>query len=117
MAIEPTGDCPLGAVPQRPRAVLLDSFGTLVAMEPPHVRLAELLGVPADEAEAAFRAEISYYLDHHLAGRDDESLEQLRDECARVLHEALPAAASLDRAIVRQAMLDAIRFDAFSDSA
>ena len=117
MAFEATGDGPLGAIPARPRAVLLDSFGTLVAMEPPHVRLRELLDVSEDDAAEAFRAEISYYLAHHLEGRDDPSLERLRDECARVLHEALPAAASVDRAVVRQAMLDSIRFDAFVDSA
>jgi len=117
MALEPTEDGPLGGIPARPRAVLLDSFGTLVAMEPPHLRLAELLGVKEDDAAEAFRAEISYYVEHHLEGRDDVSLERLRDECARVLHEALPAAASVDRAVVRQAMLDSIRFDAFADSA
>lgn len=99
--------------------MLVDSFGTLVAMEQPHVRLAELLGVREDEAAAAFRAEISYYVEHHLEGRDDASLERLRDECARVLHDALPpaAAARVDHALVRQAMLDSIRFDAFADSA
>jgi len=96
--------------------VLIDSFGTLVAMEPPHVRLAELLDVSDDDAAEAFKAEISYYVDHHLEGSDDASLSQLRDECARVLHEALPAAAAVDRAVVRQAMLDSIRFDAFADS-
>src|SRR3712207_2574485 len=107
MAVEPTEDGPLGALPSRPRAVLLDSFGTLVAMEPPHVRLAELLAVGEDEAAEAFRAEISYYVAHHLEGHDDPSLERLRDECARVLHEALPdeTAARLDRAVVRQGML------------
>jgi putative hydrolase of the HAD superfamily len=119
MALEPTEDGPLGAIPARPRAVLLDSFGTLVAMEPPHLRLRELLDLSEDDAARAFRAEISYYIEHHLKGRDDPSLEQLRDECARVLHEALPddAARAFDRSVVRQAMLDSIRFDAFADSA
>src|SRR5215207_4094230 len=113
MAFEATGDGPLGAIPARPRAVLLDSFGTLVAMEPPHVRLRAILaeaGVDVGDAAAAtaFRAEIAHYVAHHLEGRDDASLERLRDDCAAVLHEALPAdaAADLDRSVVRQAMLD-----------
>ena len=36
-----------------------------------------------DEAAArGFAAEISYYLDHHMEGRDRESLDDLRDRCA-----------------------------------
>ena len=125
MAFEATGDGPLGAIPAHPRAVLLDSFGTLVAMEPPHLRLRAILAAEAgvdvgdDRAAAAFRAEIAHYVAHHLEGRDDASLERLRDDCAAVLHEALPgdAAAALDRGVVRQAMLDSIAFDAFADAA
>src|SRR5918995_668127 len=89
---EARGRTPLGAVPARPRAVLLDGMGTLVALE--------------------------HYLAHHLEGRDADSLDRLRDECAAVLHEALgPDAAGVDRALVRRAMLDAIHFDAYADSA
>ena len=103
--------------------MLLDSFGTLVAMEPPHVRLRAILAglgadVPAEVAATAFRAEIAYYLEHHLEGRDDDSLAKLRDDCAGVLHAALgEAAAGLQRADVRQAMLDSIVFDAYADTA
>jgi FMN phosphatase YigB (HAD superfamily) len=67
-------------------------------------------------AEAAFRAEIEYYLAHHLEGRDAASLDALRDRCAAVLHEAL-GEPSIDRALVRRAMLESIRFDAFADAA
>jgi hypothetical protein len=54
-----------------PRAVLLDSFGTLVSMEPPGAHLrAELAkrgaAVGLETAAAAFRAEIAYYLEHHV---------------------------------------------------
>src|SRR5215210_1153795 len=89
------GDAPLAALPRRPRAVLLDGMGTLVALEPPHERLrATLLAeagveVSGRAAKDAFKAEIAYYLAHHLEGSDAESLDRLRDECAAVLHEAL----------------------------
>ena len=58
------------------RAVLLDAFGTLVALEPPaprlRVELKRTLGVEvgAEAADAAIRAEISFYLEHHLEGAD-----------------------------------------------
>ncbi len=104
------------------RAVLLDAFGTLVALEPPAPRLrAELrrtLGVEvsAEAAEAAFRAEIGYYLEHHLEGVDERSLDELRDRCAGVMAHALglgPRAASG----VREALLASLRFSALPDAA
>jgi 2-haloalkanoic acid dehalogenase type II len=96
----------------------LDSFGTLVAMEPPAPRLrAELAKrgaeVELDTAEAAFRAEIAYYVEHHLDGRDRASLDDLRDRCARVMAEVL-GDPPVD---VRAAMLAAIRFEAYPDAA
>jgi putative hydrolase of the HAD superfamily len=99
----------------RIEAVLLDSFGTLVAMEPPAPRLARALGVRLDDAERAFRAEIDYYVEHHVAGRDPESLSELRDRCAEVIRSSLGLAA-LPLAQVRRAMLDSIRFDAYPDA-
>jgi putative hydrolase of the HAD superfamily len=113
---------PLGAIPPRPRAVLLDAMGTLVALEPPHARLRSIIEaatgvhISAERAKAAFAAEIGYYVPHHLEGRDPDSLARLRDDCAAVLHEALGEPA-LDRALVRAAMLDSIRFDAYADAA
>ena len=100
-----------------PRAVLLDSFGTLVAMDPPgpHLR-AELarrgLEVEPVVADAAFRAEIAYYLEHHIEGRDRESLDDLRDRCARVMSEVL-GDPPVD---VRGAMLASLRFAPFPDA-
>jgi putative hydrolase of the HAD superfamily len=105
----------------RVAALLLDSFGTLVAMEPPAPLLrAELaargVSVDAARAEAAFRAEIAYYLEHHVEGRDAESLDALRDRCAGVLRDALGEPA-LGLADMRTAMLASIRFSAFGDAA
>jgi putative hydrolase of the HAD superfamily len=122
MALEGRGGSPLGTLPARPRAVLIDALGTLVALEPPHVALKATLyreagiDVPSKRAAAAFEAEIDYYVEHHLEGRDDESLADLRDRCAAVLYEAL-GEPSLDRDLVRRAMLESIHFDAFADAA
>lgn len=99
--------------------MLLDSFGTLVLMEPPgpHLRAAlARAGVHVSErrADEAFRAEIRYYLAHHVEGRDAASLSALRDRCAAVLHGAL-GEAGLDVEAARAAMLDSIRFKPFPD--
>jgi putative hydrolase of the HAD superfamily len=103
-------------------AVLLDAMGTMVRLEPPGPRLrAELIeraGVDVGEerAAAAFRAEIDFYVDHHLEGRDHAGLERLRDRCAAVVAEAL-AKPRLDVRVVREAMLAALRFRADPDAA
>ena len=99
----------------RPAAVTLDSFGTLVSMEPPGPRLAAALGVPVERADAAFRAEIAYYVEHHAEGRDERSLHDLRNRCAAVVRDALGE--PFDLAEVRAAMLDSIRFSAYPDAA
>jgi putative hydrolase of the HAD superfamily len=98
-----------------PDAVLLDSFGTLVSMEPPGPRLAAALGVPVERAEAAFRAEIAYYVRHHVEGHDERSLHDLRDRCAAVIRDELGQ--PFDVAQVRAAMLGSIRFSAYPDAA
>ena len=103
------------------RAVLLDAFGTLVRMEPPapHLRAAleRLTGVDVGEeaAERGVMAEISYYLAHNSEGRDRASLEDLRDRCAAALFEALREP-GLDRAAVREAMMESLRFSPFDDA-
>jgi putative hydrolase of the HAD superfamily len=100
------------------KAVLLDSFGTLVSMEPPGPLLASALGVPVERAEAAFRAEIAYYVEHHVEGRDERALSALRDRCAEVMLDSLAAGGGdLTLADVRAAMLESIRFSAFPDAA
>lgn len=100
-------------------AVLLDAFGTLVALEPPAPRLrAELaargVDVGTEQAAAGFRAEIAYYLEHHGEGRDPESLAALRDRCAAVLRDAL-GRPEAEQAAVREAMLAAIRFAPYAE--
>ena len=93
-------------------------MGTLVALEPPAPRLVEELerrwgiGVAENEAAAAFAAEIAYYKEHHLEGRDAASLAALRGRCAAVLHEALPATAraAMTPAALEPALLASLQF-------
>jgi putative hydrolase of the HAD superfamily len=102
-------------------AVLLDALGTLVELQPPAPRLRRLLArdgfeVSPEQAEAGFRAEIAYYLAHHLEGADPRSLALLRDRCAEQLMRAL-GLPGLDHATARRAMLDALEFTPFQDAA
>lgn len=102
--------------------VLFDAFGTLLYLEPPGPRLAaELerrLGLPISDTTAseAFAAEIAYYLDHHLEGRDARSLADLRERCAEVIRASLGLGEEA-RAPVREAMLDSIVFGAYPEAA
>lgn len=106
----------------RVRAVLLDVLGTLVELEPPASALREEIerrtGVDVGEgrAAAAFGAEISYYLAHHLEGRDMDAVDRLRGRCAEEIRRSL-ALEALDHATAREAMLAALRFRAFPDAA
>jgi putative hydrolase of the HAD superfamily len=107
---------------QLPRAVLFDALGTLVGIEEPVSRLARELaerGAPVAEADAgrALFAEMTYYRAHCDEAVDERSLEALRDRCAEVLREALPAPArDLDGGSVRAALIAALRFTAFADA-
>jgi putative hydrolase of the HAD superfamily len=99
--------------------VFLDALGTLVWLEPPAPRLRALLAeqgheVSAEQAESAFGAEISYYVDHHLDGSDEAALDDLRDRCASVLLEALELPA-LGHADARRAMLGALSFHPYPE--
>jgi putative hydrolase of the HAD superfamily len=103
-------------------AILIDALGTLVRMEPPGPRLRvelqhEGIEVSEAEAEAAFSAEIRFYLAHHLEGSDPERLDELRDRCAAVLAAALPEGRRLDHNAARAAMLRALRFEPYPDAA
>ena len=98
--------------------MLLDALGTLVRLEPPAPRLRAALreaGIDVDQrtAERAMGAEIAYYLEHHMEGRDRESLERLRDRCAAELGAVL----GVEGARVRGPMMAALRFTAFPDVA
>jgi putative hydrolase of the HAD superfamily len=103
------------------RAVLLDALGTLVELQPPAPRLRSLLaveGIELSEERAAhgFEAEIAYYLEHHLEGRDAASLEDLRDRCATVLRDALELP-GLSQASARRALLGALAFEPYPEVA
>ena len=96
-------------------------MGTLVELQPPAPRLRALLAdegfsVSAERARAAFRAEIAYYLEHHLDGATRDGLADLRDRCAATMLEAL-ALPGLGHAAARRVMLGALEFTAYPDAA
>jgi putative hydrolase of the HAD superfamily len=102
--------------------VLFDALGTLVRLEPPWPVLRDLLSsrhgieVTLEQAQEAMRTEIAYYLEHHMEGRDADSLAELRARCAEVLGQALPDT-GLDRRQLTDVLLDALRFVPFPDAA
>src|SRR3954468_12714643 len=98
---------------RRVKAVLLDGMGTLVRLEPPAPALARSLGVDLATAERAFEAEVAYYLEHQLEGSDAGSLADLRARSATVQAQA----AGVDPARALEALMEALRFEAFDDVA
>jgi putative hydrolase of the HAD superfamily len=103
------------------RAVLLDSLGTLVELESPVPRLRERLGelgfdVDEERVARAFGAEVTYYVEHHVEGRDQSTLAELRNRCAAVLLDEL-AIPELPLASAREALLASLAFRAFPDAA
>jgi putative hydrolase of the HAD superfamily len=68
-------------------------MGTLIRLLPP--------ALPTE----AFRAEAAYYVEHHLEGRDPESLAELRRRCADVA------------GVTVGELMGAIHFEAFPDAA
>jgi putative hydrolase of the HAD superfamily len=114
----------LAATPSRYEAVLFDALGTLVHLEPPWPLLAGALEsrhgieISEDEAREAMRAEIAYYIEHHVEGSDPASLADLRARCAGVLREALPdVARRLSEDELTEVLLDSLRFVPFPDAA
>lgn len=107
----------------KPRALLLDCLGTLVALQPPAPLLRDALrervgvDVGAAGAAAAMRAEIGYYRAHLDTATDAVTLARLRERCAHVVRDALPALADVDLATVQDAMLDALRFTPYPEVA
>jgi putative hydrolase of the HAD superfamily len=100
--------------------VLLDALGTLVELQPPAPRLRARLAeagfeVTDERARTAIRAEIAYYLTHHLDGSDRDSLDDLRDRCAAVMREAL-GIDGLDQPTARRALMGALEFRPYEDT-
>lgn len=106
-------------------SLLLDAMGTLVHLRPPGpllvAELRDRFGVSLDpaDAERAFRAEMSHYRAHHLEGRDEGSLRQLRCRCAEALRAELPRGGGREIAVgeLVPAMLASLRFSAYADVA
>jgi putative hydrolase of the HAD superfamily len=93
------------------KAVLLDSLGTLVELEPPWEHLAAELGTEADEGMVkAVRTEMDYYKQHAHEGTDAQALADLRDRCAGVLTRELGRDVSVEQ------MMAAIRFRPYPDA-
>jgi putative hydrolase of the HAD superfamily len=70
-------------------AVTVDAFGTVVELAEPYDRLGEALaerGVERsrEDVARAFAAEVAHYLPRAHEGRDAESLDRLRRQCAGV---------------------------------
>src|SRR5688500_14415629 len=108
---------------RRPRAILLDAMGTLLAFEPPapHLRsaLRARLGVDVGEEAAAraIAAEIAYYRAHLHEGRDAAGLAALRRASAEAMRPALPPpAADACGALLTDALLESLRFHAFPEA-
>lgn len=108
-------------MPPAPRLVLLDSLGTLVALDDPVPRLRAGLtergfAVEEEAVARAFAAEVAYYIEHHLEGRDQSTLAELRNRCASVLRDEL-AIPELPLPDAREVLLGALSFSAFPDAA
>ncbi|MDQ3934731.1 MAG: HAD family hydrolase [Actinomycetota bacterium] len=72
--------------------------------------------VDEERVARAFGAEVAYYVEHHVEGRDASTLAELRNRCAAVLAETL-AIPELPVPEAREALLAALSFAAFPDAA
>jgi 2-haloalkanoic acid dehalogenase type II len=99
-------------------AILFDAFGTLIALDDPIARLRAALAVRGDgrspeQVDRAFREEVGYYREHQDAGRDGESLAELRLRCAAVFRDGLGSALSVED--IRDVLVDSLRYRVFPD--
>jgi putative hydrolase of the HAD superfamily len=83
----------MGLVAAELDAVTIDAYGTLVELDEPVARLSAALRErgfePGDAVvAAALDAEIAYYSEHKLEGRDEAGLRDLRERCAGVFLDA-----------------------------
>jgi putative hydrolase of the HAD superfamily len=85
--------------------VTIDAFGTLLELRDPVGSLVRVLpGFERDAIDRAFRAEVEYYVEHAVAGRDPASLAELRADCARVFNDVLGSSLGPDE------LVDALEF-------
>lgn len=93
------------------KAVFLDALGTLVELEPPWVHLRPLVGAEVAEERlvAAVNAEMDYYKRHAHEGRDEASLQELRERCAELLSRELGAEVSVEQ------LVESVRMRAYPD--
>lgn len=103
--------------------MLFDALGTLVELEDPWTAIGRELeqrgaAVAPAHARHALEAEMRYYRATHVDAVDEASLELLRDRCAAVLRDNLPAPArDLPLSELRAALLAGLRFRAYPDAA
>ncbi len=95
-------------------AVTIDAYGTLLTLRDPLPALADALrahGIERtrEQIEAAFRAEMAYYVERSHEGRDEATLALLRRDCAQVFLEA--ADAELDPAEFARPYVEALEFE------
>jgi putative hydrolase of the HAD superfamily len=69
--------------------VTVDAFGTLLRLRDPVGKLARLTGREPDAVWPAFAAEMAYYVEHAVEGRDETSLADLQARCTAVFSKAL----------------------------
>jgi len=106
------------------RAVSFDAYGTLIRLDRPFERLAEELrriglDVPMDVVTEVFLKEMLYYRNHHLEGKNPETLMGLRLRCADVLFRMLEQegfAAQVSREQRIEVLMGAIRFELYEDA-
>jgi putative hydrolase of the HAD superfamily len=75
--------------------VTVDAFGTLLRLRDPVGKLARLTGREPEAVRAAFEAEMTYYMEHAVEGRDELSLADLQARCTAVFSGALGVKLSL----------------------
>lgn len=94
------------------RAVFLDALGTLLELEPPWVLLRSKVSeeVSDEQLAAAVRAEMDYYREHAQEGRDEASLADLRERCARLISELLGVG------ITAQELVESVKLDPYPDA-
>jgi HAD superfamily hydrolase (TIGR01509 family) len=94
------------------QAVFIDALGTMIWLRPPWRELdpAAVAGIAPERVEAAFLAEMSYYLARSDEGSDPDRLADLRRRCAAVLSQ------ELDREVSAETMMEAIRFEPFAET-